>query len=179
MPHPELSDGSDTEMTNRNTTTWRMLAGAGVVLAAMASGCGVGSIYSDPQGSMVGYVSSRGTWKISGDLPNAKNAIDDDVSTFARTGQSYANSQLTIDLGQPCLFNMVVVDHGPNRDGYPARLAVLTSGDGKEFILRHAVGGSRRVTTALLLTPVLARYVRIQAVEEGRQPWSVAEIYLQ
>lgn len=170
---------SDGAMTKANKTTWRILAAVSVVLAAMACGCGVGSIYSDPQGSMVAYVSPRSTWKINGDLPKAQSAIDDDVTTFAQTGPSYANSQLTIDLGQPCLFNMVVVDHGPNRDGYPARLGVLTSNDGKEFVLRHSSPGSRRVTTALLMTPVLARYVRIQALDEGRQPWSVAEVYLQ
>jgi len=179
MPHSESIDGSDGEMTNRNVTMWRMLSAAGLFVAAMAGGCGVGAIYNDPQGSMVGYVSPRTEWAISGDLPNARTAVDGDVGTFTVSGPSYSNSQLTIDLGRPCLFNMVVVDHGPNRDGYPARLGVLTSGDGKEFVFRHAAPGCRRVTTLLLLTPVLARYVRIQALQEGRQPWSVAEVYLQ
>ncbi len=166
-------------MTNRNVTTWRMLSAAGLAWAAMAGGCGVGAIYNDPQGSMVGSVSPRAEWAISGDLPNIRTAVDGDVNTCAVSGPAYANSQFTVDLGRPCLFNMVVVDHGPNRDGYPTRLGVLTSNDGKEFVFRHAAPGCRRATTLLMFTPVLARYVRIQALQEGRHPWSVAEVYVQ
>ena len=39
--------------------------------------------------------------------------------------------------------------------------------------------GTRRVTYVLLDRPVLARYVRIQAIEPGRESWAVADISMQ
>jgi len=152
---------------------------AAVALAAWLGGCGPGSIYSDPRGSVVGSVSPRTQWRITGDLKDPQKAADDDVSTVALSHAVYSNAALTIDLGRPCLFNMVVIDHGPNRDGCAGRVAVLTSTDGREYVFRHAAPGSRRVSTLLMLTPVLARYIRLQVLQEGQAPWSVAEVYIQ
>jgi len=58
-------------------------------------------------------------------------------------------------------------------------VAVLTSMDGREFEYRISGPGTRRITSLLLDRPVLARYVRLQAVLPGPQPWAVAEVYLQ
>jgi len=151
-----------------------------VCLAAAQGGCGVSDIYSangpKPQAAAL---SKRPNWRVSGDLKDPAKAVDGDVNTAALSGRIYANASLTIDLGKPCVFNMVIIDHGPNETGFCGRVAVLTSLDGTTFTHRHTAPGTRRVTIASLIAPALARYVRLQAVQEGSEPWSVAEVYLQ
>lgn len=85
---------------------------------------------------------------------------------------------LDIDLGKACLINMVVVDHGLNQFGYCRQMTVLTSDDGRNWRQQIVVPGLRRVTNALLVSPVLTRYIRLYAVTTGAKGWSLAEVYL-
>ncbi len=124
-------------------------------------------------------ISPRNTWRASGDLRDPAKAIDGELSTAAVSGTPYTNARLDVDLGKPCTFNRIVVEHGPDEYGFPARMAVYTSLDGQTFHLQAEVPGKRKVTNVLLVSPTLARYVRLQAVSAGARPWSVAEIVLQ
>ena len=124
-------------------------------------------------------ITPRSTWRASGDLREPAKAIDGYLSTAAVSGNNYTNAYIGLDLGKVCLFNRIIVDHGPDEHGYPARMAVYTSLDGQNFTLQGEFAGKRSVTNALLLTPVLARYIRLQAVAPGLKPWSVAEIAIQ
>jgi len=85
---------------------------------------------------------------------------------------------LTIDLGKSCMFNMVVIDHGPGGTGYAHQVTLLVSIDGTDFQPIHVSPGTRRITTLSVITPTLARYIRLEATEPGAQPWSIAEVYL-
>ncbi len=148
--------------------------------ACWLSGCAEGQVYSHNSGRLLpGAVSPRKTWRISGDLKDLNLAIDGRLGTAAVSEPGYRNATITLDLSKPCMFNMVVIDHGRSRDGYCRRVAILTSMDGKNFTLRHARPGTRRITTLLLPSFVFARYVRLRAVGEGERQWSIAEMYLQ
>ncbi len=120
----------------------------------------------------------RHRWLAFGDLRDPLKAIDGNISTAAVTGDNYRNAALTIDLGKMCQLNMVAIEHGADQFGYCRTLAILTSDDGREFYSQAVVPGLRRVTTVVLPKQVLARYVRLQAIEEGHRPWSIAEVYL-
>lgn len=147
-------------------------------LAAL-TGCG-GEIYTGDSKPVAAVVTDKRLWKASGTIPDAGKAIDGDMGTAALSRNSYDNAYITIDLSKPCLFNLVIIDQGPSQQyGFPRRVAVLTSMDGQNFIYRYAAPGTRRVTLLYLPSPVLARYVRLQAIVQGDQPWSLGEIYLQ
>jgi hypothetical protein len=118
-------------------------------------------------------------WRASGDLRDPSYAIDGDLQTAAVSGNSYAGAHIEVDLGKACEFNRIIVEHGPDEFGFPHRMAVFTSLDGRNFTPLTQVYGKRRVTNVLLVAPVLARYVRLQAVVPGPHPWSVAEIGFQ
>jgi len=123
-------------------------------------------------------LSARTRWVASGNLRDPQNAVDGNIATAAVSRAGDQNATLTIDLGRNCQFNMVVVEHGAKEFGFPRRMAVLTSTDGVNFRKQIEVPGLRRVTTAVLIRQVLARYVRLQAVVPGERPWSVAEVHL-
>ena len=123
-------------------------------------------------------LSPRARWLASGDLRDPQNAVDGNVATAAVSRAAHQNATLTIDLGKICLFNMVVVEHGVSEFGFPRRMAVFTSTDGMKFRKQIEVPGLRKVTTAILIRQVLARYIRLQAAEPGDRPWSIAEVHL-
>ena len=123
-------------------------------------------------------LSPRSDWLISGELRDPHYAVDGNDSTAAVSGSDYQGATLTIDLGKLCQFNMVIVEQGNGRYGFPRRLGVLTSSDGVNFRKQMEVPGLRRVTTALLVQQVLARYVRLEAIVPGDKPWSVAEVHI-
>ena len=124
-------------------------------------------------------ITPRKVWRASGSLRDPAKAIDGDLSTAAVSGNSGTNAYIEVDLGKACVFNRIIVEHGPDEQGFPARMAVYTSLDGQTFTLRGEFAGKRSVTNALLLSPALARYVRLQVVSAGARPLSVAEIHLQ
>jgi hypothetical protein len=147
--------------------------------AVLASGCDSTAEEGGGAPSPGSVITPRNTWRASGDLRDPAKAIDGDLSTAAVSGNPYANAHIELDLGKPCLFNRLVVEHGPDEHGFPARMAVFTSLDGQTFTSQGEFSGKRHVTNVVLITPVLARYVRLQAVSPGARPWSVAEVYLQ
>ncbi len=142
-------------------------------------GCDPAPIYQPPHPDLsIGSVPDRSGWRLTGTLANAAAAADGNIATIARA-ESRGGGALTIDLGKPGVFNMVVLDHGKEEFGYAGRARVLTSVDGRSFVPRHNAPGTRRVSSYLLISPVLARYVRIQVTRPGPKPWAVAEIHLQ
>lgn len=144
---------------------------------AVAGGC-TSQIYSHQSPAAVN-ISPYTSWAISGDLNNPRAAIDDNIITAATSNAYYTTAQITLDLGKPCVFNTVVLDHGIDRDAYARRTAVYISMDGRNFQYQYAVPGTRRITVLNWVTPVMARYVRVQAVTPGDRPWSIAEVYIQ
>ena len=148
-----------------------------ILLPAMLCGCEVD--YSSREKFPAAEISPRSSWKVSGTLRGCENAIDSDPATAATTGHSYDNSVIIVDLGKICLFNTVIADHGSDEFGFCRRVAILTSIDGKKYTHRTAISGTRQVSFFNLVTPTLARYVRLQAIVPGNRPWSIAELYLQ
>lgn len=147
------------------------------LVAVVSLGCDGGS-EAGPPGARppAAAVSSQSQWEITGDLQPAAAIADGNPGTLALSRQQYRGAQVTIDLGKPSVFNMIVIDHGRQQSGFCRRMAVLTSLDGKNFERRASVPGTRRVTTACLLTPVLARRVRLVAEVPGDEPWSIADL---
>jgi len=124
-------------------------------------------------------VTDRTLWRVSGNLNGLENVTDANINTYAVSEYDYRNAMVNIDLGQVCMFNMLIIDHGPSkRDGFCRRVMVLVSNNGRKFRKVHSVPGTRRFTLINFITPALARYVRIQAVVPGQEPWSIAEVYL-
>ncbi|MDY6913883.1 MAG: discoidin domain-containing protein [Planctomycetota bacterium] len=156
-------------------------AGAFWLVALLAAvGCDVGAVYDDNNRSPVAAISQRKSWRAYGDLRNPQHALDGKWETVAVSNRNdYDNAVLAFDLGKPCLFNMVVIEHGPNERGFCGRVAVLTSMDGVHYSDQKIGSGTRAVTTLLLDSPVLARYVQLKVIVPGTRPWSVSEVYLQ
>jgi hypothetical protein len=150
-----------------------LTCGVLVLTGCPPSGTGVG-------GAALGSsLTPKKTWRAVGNLRDPAKAIDDDSGTAAISTSSYANAFIDVDLGKACLFNRIIIDHGPDEYGFPTRMAVYTSLDGQSFSPLTQVAGKRKVTNVLLISPVLARYVRLQVVSPGPRPWSVAEISFQ
>ena len=147
------------------------------ILLATASGCGPG--YGQGQRFAPRCLADRTLWSASGTLEQPAAAIDGTPSTAAVAPTAGGPRQLTIDLGEPCLFNMIVIDHGDDEFGFCRSVALQTSADGRKFDQHAVVPGNRKVTVICNVTPVLARYVRLKAVVPGDRPWSIAEVYLQ
>ncbi len=148
-------------------------------LIAMGGGCDPGPIYGpDAPRVSVGTISDRQSWTAKGNLEDGDLAADGNINTIA-IGQVGNSASLTIDLGQACMFNFVVVDHGRNELGFARQVEIATSIDGRTFTPQANCPGTRRVSNFLLNLTVLARYVRITAVQPGANPWSVAEVYIQ
>ena len=155
----------------------RMTLTLGLGCWLMLAACN-GPIYVPDQRVFSDALTPRNRWVATSDFRDAFRAIDDNINTAAVSDPAYQNAMLTIDLGKACLFNMVVVEHGPDEWGFCRKLAILISNDGRNFRQEAVVPGLRRVTTAVLVRRVLARYVRLQVVEPGQRPWSVAEVHL-
>lgn len=151
--------------------------GVMLLLLCLAGGCG-SSMYQEGR-SQASAISPRVFWQVSGDMRGLQAAIDGDVSTAAISALPDGGGAITIDLGKPCVFNMVVVEHGTNEFAFARRVVLLTSLDGISFTQRYSALGTRRVTILCPVSPILARYVRLQAAVPGDLPWSVAEVYLQ
>lgn len=139
------------------------------------------TVYQESDG-LLGSVSPRARWTVrSADFRNVTAVKDGSTSTTAVTTLNpYSGASITINLSKPCVFNMVVMDHGTATEhGYPRRVAVLTSLDGRSFERQFAGDGTRRATVLPLIKPVMAQYVRLQAVASGSRPWAIGELYIQ
>ena len=150
-----------------------------VFLMAHAIGCDA-PIYTEASRKYpIGSLTDRTRWTITGDLKDPANAADGNIFTVAVTGNGATSGSLTIDLGTPGLFNMIALDHGRQEMGFATEVGISTSLDGRNFTLRHTAAGTRRVSSFLLISPTLARYIRLTAAVQAEKPWSVAEIHIQ
>ena len=151
-----------------------------VAAMALAAGCNGAPIYNaGSQHVARGSISDRREWRTEGSAQPPANAIDGNINTAAVASPATPAAQITVDLSRPCLFNMVALDHGRDDRAFAGRVELLTSMDGTNFTSRLEVGGTRRVTTLLLVTPVLARYMRLRVSAAGQHGWSIAEIHIQ
>ena len=150
-----------------------------MALAGLLAGCAGEQIIDRGGPGPNAVVTDRSRWVLSGDFADPARAADDNVSTVAVSGEGPA-SFLQIDLGKVCVFNLIIVDHGPDRAmDVPGRIAVQMSSDGKTWTTEHVAPGTRRITYIPLVGPRLARYVRLQTQTPGPGPWTVAEVYFQ
>ncbi|NBB95517.1 MAG: hypothetical protein GVY16_07225 [Planctomycetes bacterium] len=155
---------------------------AALLLAGLlAAGCDLQPPPAERR-AVSGAISLPSTWKIDAqgvrfkDLPAA---IDGNTMTLATATSQYRGGSVTLDLGRPCLFNMITILHGQQPDGHARIVAVYTSNDGKTYKKRYTTAATRSVTYLPILTPIRARYVRLVAEQAGARPWAIAEIYLQ
>jgi hypothetical protein len=153
------------------------LGGGFALTVILLTGCG-GPIYQEGK-SPASAITPRSSWQASGDMRGAQAVLDGDIGTAAVSAAPDGGGSITIDLGKPCVFNMAVIEHGTNEWAFARRVALLTSLDGISFTQRYSALGTRRVTILCPAAPILARYVRLQAVVAGDRPWLVAEVYLQ
>lgn len=151
---------------------YRVIAAA--ALAGTLAGCA--PTYQDgrAEGSAI---TARRVWRASGDMQAPALAVDENPNTSAVSPDRGGRGTLTVDLGKPCLFNTVIIEHADEM-GFAPRVGIWTSLDGQTFTQRCIGVGTRRVTILYLGTATLARYVRVEALAAGQRPWSVAEIYL-
>lgn len=152
--------------------------GMGILLIYLAAAGGCKPEYNSKTRFPAAAISDRSVWKASGGVRMPENAIDGSLSTAAVSGQSYENRAIVIDLSKVCLFNTIIVEHGSDEFGFCRRVGISTSIDGKKYTHRAAVPGTRKVSIFALVTPVLGRYIRLQAVVPGSRPWSIAEVHL-
>ena len=125
-------------------------------------------------------ISSRGSWRVWGDFRDPAAVTDGNLNTVASTSDNYRSATLTTDLGKSCVFNMIILDQGPgHEENYCRRFSVLISDDNLNYRTIYTGVGTRRVTYVKVLTPTLARYVRLEANVPGDRPWRIAEMYLQ
>ena len=118
------------------------------------------------------------SWAVSSNFGDAKVINDGSVGTCLVTPNTNDSAYIVVDMGKRCLFNQVIIDHGSNELGCARRVAVYTSLDGREYTQQYVASGTRRVTYLNLITPVLARFIRVQVVQHGDRPWSISEIYI-
>ncbi len=150
-----------------------------LILIVAAVGCEDDPAFDPAAQAAAAGVTPRSQWQVRGrDIQDAELAIDGNMATRATTSSSYGSAALTIDLGDPSLFNMLVLEHGSDDMGFAQRVGVSTSLDGQSYTRRAIAPGNRRVTIVCIVTPVLARYVRIEAMKPGQRPWSLAEVQL-
>lgn len=166
-----------TEHRKHWTVTLIILVGAFFILP------GCEPEFDMTRGTVLGdSISPQNSWKISstgGGIIGLRQAIDGSPITFAITTKRYGNATIILDLGRPCIFNLVALRHGMNENGFARRVSLSTSQDGKKYTPRYECIGTKRITYIPILTPITARYIRIRASLPGREAWSIAEIYLQ
>ncbi|MBN1555326.1 MAG: discoidin domain-containing protein [Phycisphaerae bacterium] len=159
-------------------TRWILLP----VTVFLCAGCEMEGFNPNGERAAPGIISNQKEWTIvahGGSFQNIRSAIDGLQSTAAVSGRNYANAAVTIDLGRSNYFNCISLLQGDNEDGYPRQVALSTSLDGKTFTHQRTVYGTRKVTYILLVQPIRARYIRLTAVRQNVNPWSLAEIFLQ
>jgi len=149
-------------------------------LLVLLAGCGPPYGWGEHRVAPATDLTPRKDWKITGSsqLADPQHAIDSARNTRCVSTKDYEGAWLLIDLGKPCVFNLLVLEHGEDELGAAQRVSVLTSLDGKRFVNRIVGTGKRRTTDFPIITPTVARYVKLQVVRQGDRPWSVAEIYL-
>ena len=158
-------------------STWRLIIFLAIGPCLLNTACN-GPIYIPDRVVFSDALTPRSRWLPSGDLRDPFNAVDNNINTAALSDVEYQNAAFTIDLGKVCQLNMIILEHGADEFGFCRKLAVSTSYDGQRFRRETVVPGLRRVTTVVLVKQVLARYVRLEAIEPGHRRWSIAEIHI-
>ena len=151
-----------------------------VALAACVLGCDGTTGYPEDRMQPAAEVTPRAGWRAveATGVQNAELTFDGEESSAASTSSGYRGATLTIDFGKVCLFNQIILHHGPAEMGFARRIAVSTSMDGKTFRKRFDGPGTRKVSIFSLVAPALGRYVRLQVVQPGAQPWSIGEVFV-
>ena len=149
-------------------------------LAACVLGCDGTTGYPEDRMQPAAEVTPRAQWRAveATGVQNAELAFDGEESSAASASSGYRGATLTIDFGKVCLFNQIVLHHGPAEMGFARRIAISTSMDGETFRKRFDGPGTRKVRIFLLVAPALGRYVRLQVVQPGAQPWSIGEVFV-
>ncbi|NLW85255.1 MAG: discoidin domain-containing protein [Planctomycetes bacterium] len=142
-----------------------------VAMLLSLTGCEPGMSGAAP-GSVV---SPRRQWKTGGTLKDPHLAIDANASTSA-VGQA-PGDYLLIDLGGPSLFNYIRLTHSPETD-FPPMFEVSTGLDENRMDKAQQFPGTRKCTNMLLVTPRLARFIRIQAAGTEAHKWSLADVII-
>ncbi len=168
-------------MNRHGKTRAFLLFLATAIILVVIIGCdAVFPIYRPTTGGYLGAdITPKKTWTCWGNLDNPSAAVDEDLSTIAKSRHSPAGAEITIDLKRLCLFQSIIIEHGQAQMGYCQSLAVLTSVDGKRFTKQYVAPGARRVTIILLPAPTVARYVRLRLLKPGLERWAIAEVFLQ
>ena len=151
------------------------------VLVACMMGCDLE--LASPNQTLSGAMTRRKQWTITGsgaEFVNLKAALDENPRTMARTKTStFSDASVTIDLGQSCVFNLVILYHGDEERGFSKQVSVATSSDGITFKPQAVVPGTRKVTYILLEHWKRSRYVRITANRSAQnKPWCLSELYI-
>ena len=111
---------------------------------------------------------------------NAKNAIDDNVSTRWDTSSSMQNGDwFSVDMREEQVFNKLILDQGGSSDDYPRGYEVYVSNDGKNWGEALVTGiGTSDVTVITLPEPQKAQYVKIIQTGKEELYWSIHEFYI-
>ena len=167
----------------RKTNVHTILLRACLLLAACApAGCDMEGFNYDGNRAAPGVITSNKEWTVvahGGSFKDIRSSIDNNQATAAVSGRNYMNAAVTLDLGQMSYFNCIAILHGNNEDGYARQVALSTSHDGKTYKHQKTVYGTRKVTYILLVQPIRARYIRLTAIRQNVQPWSISEIFIQ
>ena len=158
----------------------RMIVISVVLAALLASLLGCESGYSEHNKQAASSISLRKEWipASSASVANPELALDGNMGTAAKSGSSQTDAWVELDLGEVCLFNEVIIEHGLAEEGFAGRVSIYTSIDGENYTYRFTGPGNRRVSIFALVTPVLAKYVRLEVSQPGPHMWSLAEVYL-
>ena len=159
---------------HRTIVMWVALA----TVLTVSVGCTPG--YNEHNKQAASDIAPRVEWTITGSpsMSNLPLALDGNMSTAATSGSNQSGAWVALDLGRVCLFNTVIVEHGLADEGFAGRVAVHTSMDGTNFTYRFTGPGNRGISYFSLVTPVLARYVRLEVSQPGAHVWSLAELNL-
>jgi ABC-type transport system substrate-binding protein len=160
---------------------YRTIVTLTVLLAMLAGTLGCdGRGYNEANKQAASAITPRSEWTItaSPDVVDPARAIDGNVGSSAQTGSDQSGAWVAVDLGDVCYFNTVIVDHGTSEESYAGRVTILTSVDGVNYTYRFTGPGNRRISIFSLVTPALARYVRLEVSKPGPRLWSLSEIYL-
>ena len=152
----------------------------GCALAAglfCGASCGPAPLYNEGSRGGTSAISPRSSWTARGTVDNPAAAIDGHFTTVAQAPAGGGPARLVIDLGKPCLFNTVVLEHGMDEMAFGRQVQLAVSLEGGPSRLATITTGQRRVTVISLISPVLARQIELTAAP-GSQGWSVAELYL-
>lgn len=147
-------------------------------------GCDLAGIDLNAKPANKDALSDISRWKVTAqsarcEFKNLNAMLDKNKTTYMYTVGDYKNASIIIDLSRPCVFNEILLLHGPKQLGYAGLIEVYTSSNGQDFTKIRTFPGTRYCTYLTLLTQVKARYIKLRAVRTTRYPWTISNIYIQ